>query len=105
MAAEAHRANAGLPSGRARSRRFPDAAIPLINCEMAIVFIVQHESPGTEERAEDVKLIGAYSSEASARAAVERLRSQPGFRDYPDCFSVDAYEVDKDHWIEGFVTG
>ena len=54
---------------------------------------------------EDVKFIGAYSSEASARAAVERLRSQPGFRDYPDHFTIDPYEIDKGHWAEGFIVG
>lgn len=54
---------------------------------------------------EDVKLIGAYASEAAAQAAIERLRKQPGFRDYPDDFTIDAYEIDKDHWTEGFVVG
>lgn len=54
---------------------------------------------------EDVKFIGAYSSEASAQAAVERLRTQPGFRDYPDDFTIDAYDIDKDHWAAGFIVG
>jgi homoserine kinase type II len=72
---------------------------------MATVFILQHERPETEDRMEDVKFIGAYSSHASAQAAVERLRSQPGFRDYPDAFTIDEYEIDKDHWIEGFIVG
>jgi len=72
---------------------------------MDTVFVVQHESPETEERYGDVKFIGVYSTEASARAAVESLRSQPGFRDYPDDFSIDEYEVDKDHWTEGFIVG
>lgn len=69
------------------------------------VFILQHERPETEDRMEDVKLIGAYASEAAAQAAIERLRTQPGFRDYPDDFTIDAYEIDKDHWTEGFVVG
>ena len=54
---------------------------------------------------EDVKLIGAYSSEAAAWAAIERLRMQPGFRDHPDAFTIDGYEIDKDHWKEGFIVG
>ncbi len=72
---------------------------------MATVFILQHERPETDDGAGDVKLIGAYSSDAAALAAIERLRSQPGFRNYPDCSTVDAYEIAKDHWVEGFVTG
>jgi hypothetical protein len=72
---------------------------------MATVFILQHEGPETEDRMDDVKFIGAYSSQKLAEAAIERLRSQPGFRDSPDVFSIDEYEVDKDHWTEGFIVG
>ena len=70
---------------------------------METVFILQHERPETEDRMGDVKFIGAYSSEASALAAVERLRCQPGFSDYPDHFAIEPYKIDKDHWTEGFV--
>ena len=64
-------------------------------------YLLQHENPDTE----DVKVIGLYSSPSSATAAIERLRAQPGFRDYPDSFTIDAYELDEDHWAEGFVRG
>jgi putative ABC transport system substrate-binding protein len=50
-----------------------------------------------------VKFIGVYSSEERARAAVDRAKQLSGFRDYPDGFSVDPYEVDMDHWTEGFL--
>jgi homoserine kinase type II len=70
---------------------------------MATVFILQHQRSETENHIEDAKFIGAYSSRAAAEAAVERLRSQPGFRDYPDDFSIDEYEIDRDHWTAGFV--
>jgi len=70
---------------------------------MSTVFILQHERPETHDRMEDVKFIGAYSSRACAQEAVERLRLQPGFRDYPDDFTIDEYEIDKDHWAEGFI--
>ena len=53
---------------------------------------------------EQTKTIGIYSSESAARQAIERLQAQPGFRDHPDGFQVDAYLIDKDHWAEGFVT-
>jgi len=68
------------------------------------VFVVQHlreSSDGTE----DVKFIGVYSSAPAAQTAVERLRSKPGFCEYPDGFSIDRYPVDQDHWTEGFGLG
>jgi len=70
---------------------------------MSTVFILQHERQETEEMEGDVKFIGAYSSQASAESAIERLRKQPGFRDHPENFSIDKYEIDKDYWSEGFV--
>jgi len=32
---------------------------------------------------DEVKTIGIYASAEDARAAVERLKNQPGFRDHP----------------------
>ena len=64
---------------------------------------------------ESVKTIGIYASEEAARAAVERLKHQPGFRDYPrivnaetdeepDGFYIGEYVLDQDHWQEGYET-
>jgi hypothetical protein len=53
---------------------------------------------------EDEKLIGVYKTRADGKAAIARLRSQPGFRDLPKGFSLTAYELNKDHWTEGYVT-
>lgn len=76
------------------------------------VYILHHIHPVGDE--EDVKLIGVYSTEETARAAVHRLASLPGFVDSPrlqtgyeetvDGFQISAYDLDKDHWTEGFVT-
>ncbi len=68
------------------------------------VFVVQHvHSKGEDE--EDVKMIGIYSSLTLANEAIERLNLQPGFKENSDGFHVDAYRINKDHWVEGFVTG
>lgn len=67
------------------------------------VFVVQHVHEIDEDN-EDVKLIGVYSSEQAANAAVARLSLQPGFRETTSGFHVDRYKVDQDHWTEGFVT-
>ena len=66
------------------------------------VFVVQHQHD--LDGCDEVKFIGVYSSEDRGWAAVERSRRLPGFCKHPDGFSVDAYEVDKDHWTEGFKT-
>lgn len=71
------------------------------------VYVVQHvhviEVQGQEDQ-EDVKLIGVYSTEARAWAAVERATRWEGFRDSPEGFSVDCYVLDEDHWAGGFAT-
>ena len=63
------------------------------------LFAVIHNPPDTGR----VKIIGMYSSRDLADAAVKRAQALPGFIDDADCFSVDRYEVDKDHWPRGFV--
>jgi hypothetical protein len=78
---------------------------------METVFVVQHLSGVDPE--EDVKFIGVYRSREVAHVAIERLRFQPGFRDHPKIidalsddetqgFYVGEYQLDKDHWSEGY---
>jgi hypothetical protein len=81
---------------------------------MKTVFVLQHVNvlPGGEE---DVKFIGVYRSSEVARAAIERLKVQPGFCEHPRLidpqtdddvagFYLDECELDRDHWSEGFAT-
>ena len=57
-----------------------------------------------QQGGEDTELlIGVYWTEADALAAKERLKNQPGFREYPDGFTISQYEIGRDHWTEGFV--
>jgi hypothetical protein len=62
------------------------------------VFLLWHEHD------DDGKLIGVYSSAEAAVAARSRVSEKPGFKQTPDCFTIDAYELNQDHWTEGFVT-
>ncbi|MDX8034172.1 hypothetical protein SK803_28470 [Lentzea sp. BCCO 10_0856] len=57
-----------------------------------------------EEDGDDVKLLGVYSSRENALARVERAKELDGFRDEPECFHVDEYELDEDQWTTGFIT-
>lgn len=81
---------------------------------MKSVFLLQHLHAISEDN-ECTKIIGLYASKENAIAAIERLSIQPGFSAYSKLidplideekngFYVDEYEVDKDHWTEGFVT-
>ena len=49
--------------------------------------------------------MNVYSSDAAARAAIARLSKQPGFIDHPNGFHVEAFELNQDHWREGFGFG
>ena len=48
-------------------------------------------------------LIGVYRNKEAAEEAIGRLKSQPGFRDYPQGFSAYEQLLDKYFWTEGFV--
>ena len=60
-----------------------------------------HKLPGGDN---DEKLIGVYSSQEMAESARETAIQLPGFKETTDGFQIDRYEVDEDHWTEGYVT-
>jgi hypothetical protein len=70
---------------------------------MTTAFLVQH-SYVSQDGNEDVKIVGVYSSLDRAESAVGRLGALPGFRDSPSGFSISEYQIDRDHWIEGFTS-
>ncbi|MBI5724910.1 MAG: hypothetical protein HZA50_13200 [Planctomycetes bacterium] len=69
---------------------------------MKHVYVVQRlrEDP---EGYSDVKFIGVYSSQAKAEKTASEFKVLPGFSDYADGFHVGRYEINADHWVEGFV--
>jgi len=67
------------------------------------VFILWHVHRIVDE--DDAKLIGVYLSKKDAEAAIGRLAVRPGFRETPDGFHVDEYEIGVDNWIEGYGQG
>jgi hypothetical protein len=52
---------------------------------------------------EDPLFIGVYQTEQDAESAIKRLRTQRGFIDDPTGFQICPYEINKDHWTEGFI--
>lgn len=65
---------------------------------------VLHHSHELKSEETDIKLIGVYSTKDKAKITIARLSVQPGFKDNPEGFHIDRYEIDKDHWEEGFIT-
>jgi hypothetical protein len=58
-------------------------------------------APDTDD--EDELLIGAYSSEAEAQAAIERLKAKPGFVNSPAGFQIHPRTLNVDSWTDGFI--
>ncbi|HXS49178.1 MAG TPA: hypothetical protein VN713_03520 [Sphingomicrobium sp.] len=63
-----------------------------------LLWHVRHDN----QYGDDAKLVGVYSSDASAQAAIERKINMPGFCDHPAGFEISKYEIDRDAWSEGF---
>jgi hypothetical protein len=59
--------------------------------------------PDGDKGEDDGLLIGVYESEAAAKEAVGRLRTKPGFVNYPQGFQVHSRELGQDSWADGFV--
>lgn len=52
---------------------------------------------------EHMKPFGMYLTEDNARAAIEQLKTQPAFKDWPDGFRICTRTSDKTAWKEGFI--
>jgi hypothetical protein len=74
-----------------------------LTASLTAVYVVMHVHEFEADR-EEVKMIGVYATAELAAEAVDRLRLQPGFCELPDGFSIDRYEIGKDHWTEGYFT-
>jgi hypothetical protein len=70
---------------------------------MKSVFLLQHSYERTDGY-EETKIIGIFSTKEKVKECIKKFEGLDGFKDYPDCFFVDEYEIDKENWTEGFVT-
>ncbi len=71
-----------------------------MNNVVHLLWFVKEKSEGLE----DIELlIGVYSSEVEAKAAIERVRDQPGFVEFQLGFEIHPYILDTDCWREGFI--
>ena len=72
---------------------------------MGAVYILQHSyEVGEDGQFDEMKMIGVYSSRESAEKTIVRYKMLSGFKDYPiSCFYISKYEIDTDHWADGFI--
>ncbi len=67
------------------------------------VYLLQHvhRFPNQDE---DVKILGIFATREDAETAIAGYKSLEGFKDTPDDFSIDRYELNKREWVEGYMT-
>ena len=51
---------------------------------------------------DDELLIGVYETEGNATAAKARVKLKPGFSDSKGEFHIAEYQLNQDHWTEGY---
>jgi hypothetical protein len=68
-----------------------------------MVYLLWFVKKMPEGQDDEELLIGVYSSEPEARAAIERVRNKRGFAEFQDGFQICPYPLDHDHWTEGFI--
>lgn len=66
-----------------------------------VVYMLEHVRR-TVDSDDDMKVIGIFATESQAQAAIKQLKTQPGFKDYPDGFHIDAYPLGQINWSSGF---
>jgi hypothetical protein len=67
------------------------------------VYLLWHSHAFPDGEIDD-KLLGVYSSRERAMNRQPEAAKSPGFRDEPEGFTVSEYQLDDDHWTEGYVT-
>ena len=65
-------------------------------------FALVHPRPDSAN--EDELLIGEYSRETEARAAIDRLKDKKGFVGAPSGFESHQCQLNRDNWTDGFVS-
>ena len=74
--------------------------------QIQYVYLLEHlpDRDTDKEDMERLKTIGIFDSKQQAEMAIEQLKTQTGFKDYPNDFIIDTYEVNELAWSEGFIS-
>jgi hypothetical protein len=62
--------------------------------ELTEVFLVHHIRE-LDDDADEVKFIGVFSTEEKALAAVDVIKNEIGFCDFPNGFEIEPQDVDR----------
>ena len=65
---------------------------------ISFFYLVHHLNPKNDS----IKEIGIYSSLREAEVIVEKYKTLKGFKDSPEGFYIDPYELNKMYWAEGY---
>ncbi len=65
---------------------------------MIVCYFVRHQYHKGERT--ESKAIGVFSSQQTALGAIEQLKDQPGFKDWPDSFIITPVDLDQIAWGE-----
>jgi len=65
-------------------------------CEVNSVYLLWYT------RGDDELLIGVYENKAEATAAQHRVKVKPGFAEGTGEFEIAEYQLNQDHWKEGY---
>lgn len=91
-----------------RTLKESDKRVEIENLEEIYFFqhCYEYEIDGLDFKLDSTnKVIGIYSSEEKAESVKEQVMVKPGFNRHPDdCFYIDRYRLNEDHWTEGFIT-
>ena len=68
------------------------------------LYLVGHYYDDLDENLYYHRIIGVYTSKKKAEEAVRYHRLLPSFQNYPNGFYIDLYELNQDHWEDGFIT-
>ena len=70
---------------------------------MKYVYYLEHIHKISNDN-ESAKLLGIFSTEENAKKAINKYKKLPGFKDFPDDFIIDKYQINETEWNSGFIT-
>lgn len=68
------------------------------------LFLLQH-SYECNDGSVETKVLGIFSNKLWAEDAISEYRNLHGFKEKPNDFYIDEYEIDRKYWEEGFEIG
>ena len=72
---------------------------------MKILYYLEHnykEIIDNGEVSDNAKFLGIYSTREKAESDIKHYITLPGFKDYPNDFYINEYELDKNYYEDGF---